>query len=317
MTATCATLKPDPLISVVIPAYNVAPFVEECLRSLMAQTLRDFEVILIDDASTDDTWAKVTAFDFGDIPAILRQQKDNKGQGAARNVGISLARGRYLCFVDSDDCLYPQALEMLADACRRERLDVCRCGWREGTEYHPVRYDGIGKVKVYDYRSAVRKGLYQKLQINSPWGMLIEKRLVVEAGGFREGIIYEDLDAFYRFYEHAERIGYLKRELYFYRTNLRSTINTWGPRRFDVLNVTDRMVEFFAEKYPELLKAAEDRRFSAHYNMVLLMRKHRVQDIVMKSRCRDVVLGGRLRALLDPRVRLKNKIGALLAPLLV
>jgi glycosyltransferase involved in cell wall biosynthesis len=100
---------PDPLISVVIPAYNAASYLAETLESVLAQTFRDYEIILVDDGSSDETFEIAARFS-----AVRRMWQANKGAAAARNAGIVAARGRYVAFLDADDLWLPEKLEKQA-----------------------------------------------------------------------------------------------------------------------------------------------------------------------------------------------------------
>ena len=102
-------MNPNPVVSVIIPAYNVAPFIVETLESLFTQTYQDFEAILINDGSTDDTEAQIAP--YRDRLVYIRQP--NRGVMAARNAGLNAARGRYIALLDSDDLLLPNFLEVL------------------------------------------------------------------------------------------------------------------------------------------------------------------------------------------------------------
>ncbi|MEK7831790.1 MAG: glycosyltransferase family A protein, partial [Acidobacteriota bacterium] len=98
-----------PAVSVIIPAYNLAPYIAETLDSLFAQTYRDFEAILVNDGSTDDTEERIAP--YRDRLAYIRQE--NKGVMAARNAGLKAAHGRYIALLDGDDVLLPRFLEVL------------------------------------------------------------------------------------------------------------------------------------------------------------------------------------------------------------
>ena len=300
-----------PLISVIIPAYNAGQFLEECLNSIANQSIKDFEVVIIDDGSTDDTSLIATRYMESDSRFRLISTT-NGGVSRARNIGIDESRGKYISFVDADDALHPQALEMMMQALERNSAQVCITGFKQGKHIgrFPKHDD---KEDVYTYQEAMRVALYQKRLLNSPWGVLVSRDMLTPERRFREGTRYEDLDAFYRLYEGASSIVYLHYPYYFYRDNPQSFLNTWSDSRLDVLDVTDRMVEFIRSNYPELLPAALDRRFSAHYNMLLLMYSRGVQNSQALERCLLIVREGRSRALRDPHVRLKNKIGALLS----
>lgn len=98
------------LVSVIIPAYNVAPFIAETLDSLFAQTWRNFEAVVINDGSTDDTEERLTPY----RDRIVYIKQENRGVMAARNAGLQAARGRYIALLDGDDLWEPKFLETLA-----------------------------------------------------------------------------------------------------------------------------------------------------------------------------------------------------------
>ena len=303
-----------PLVSVIIPAYNASEYIEQCLDSLIAQSLDDFEVIVIDDGSTDSTAALAHNYVLTDERFRLVRQP-NGGVSKARNAGIDIARGKYVTFVDADDALHPEALASMYGAIRDFQAQVCISSFARFNK--DWRANGVrvprhpGKPESYTYIQAMQVALYQKRFLNSPWGVLMERGLLGEKLRFREGIRYEDLDAFYRFYEGASRIVCLPFPYYFYRDNPGSFLHNWSGSRLDVLDVTDRLEEYFNHYYPSLNKAAADRRFSAHYNMLLLMMKNGVDDKEALDRCYAVIREKRRGVLMDKNVRVKNKMGAL------
>lgn len=305
------------MVSVIIPAYNAAQYLEECLASVEGQTFPDFEAIVVDDGSADDTAAIASSFVRRDSRFRLLSLP-NGGVSRARNAGIELARGEYLTFVDADDIMAPRMLEDLLAAARSEGADVVISAFTSS----PAKFRRLCEkqnkrlpvIVNYTYEEAMEAALYQKRLLNSPWGAIISRKLLESPDRrFRAGTRYEDLDAFYRLYEGASRIAYIGAPYYFYRNNPDSFIHKWSEARLDVLDVTDRLARFMDERYPGLWEAAADRRFSAHFNMLLLMEKHRVGNPEAKQRCLRVIRDGRSRALRNPKVRLKNKAGALLA----
>ena len=115
-----------PLVSVIVPVYNVEPYLERCVRSVLAQTFADFELLLIDDGSTDNSGTMCDAFAAKDA-RIRVIHKPNGGQSEARNLGIDLAVGDYIAFVDGDDYIEPNNLELLLTMLRENGCDVA-CG---------------------------------------------------------------------------------------------------------------------------------------------------------------------------------------------
>ncbi len=118
-------------LSIIVPVYNVAPYLQKCVESLIRQDYDDYEIILVDDGSSDESGMicdkYVRAFEEGDLRKEIKCiHQSNAGLGAARNAGLMIACGEYVCFVDSDDYWEPNVLGKLIEQCERENLDVLR-----------------------------------------------------------------------------------------------------------------------------------------------------------------------------------------------
>lgn len=120
-----------PKISVIVPAYNVAPYLAACLDSLLVQTFEDFELILVEDGSTDDTLAIAEQYAERDARIRLSRHRWNEGLAATLNLGLELSRGRYVAFVDSDDLVVPEYLETLYHEAVATKADVVAAGYQE------------------------------------------------------------------------------------------------------------------------------------------------------------------------------------------
>lgn len=147
----------EPIVSVVVPVYNTAPYVRECLDSLINQTLQDIEVICVDDGSTDGSDAILEEYAAADPRVrVIRQQ--NQFAGVARNNGMAAARGTYIMFCDSDDWMALDALELMSSQAERDRADICVCG---GERF----YEGID-VTVTDPSYLNMKRVPEELPFN-------------------------------------------------------------------------------------------------------------------------------------------------------
>ena len=117
-------------VSIISPVYNCAPFIVECIQSLLAQTCQDFEVLLVDDHGTDDSISVARAFveqqGMGEKFRFL-QTPCNSGPGIARNIGIEAAKGEYVAFIDSDDVWEPTFIEKLIRAAESSKADLAFC----------------------------------------------------------------------------------------------------------------------------------------------------------------------------------------------
>lgn len=165
-----------PKVSVIVPVYNVEKYITECIDSIIAQTLKDIEIICVDDGSTDksavilDSYAKKD----GRIMVVHRQ---NAGYGAAMNAGLSLATGEYIGIVESDDCILPQMYETLYDCAKMNKLDIVKADafyWLQFCDYrkctHRKRLDGyynrvLGLKErriFFDFYMNTWTGIYRK-----------------------------------------------------------------------------------------------------------------------------------------------------------
>lgn len=298
-------------ISVIIPVYNAEKWLTEALESLQGQTFGDFEAILVDDGSTDRSAAICRNFCDKD-PRFRLITQSNSGVSAARNLGIDLAKGEWIAFMDSDDIMPPDALEVMISHAHKSEAGIVAGGFvRRIPSKMP---SGKGQAMTLPSDTAILIGLYQMRILNNPWGMLFNSSIFKEEPALRfRKCRYEDLDLFYRAFERTDKICILDRTVYFYRDTPGSFINTWSDARFDVLDVTDRIVEHMADRSPALLRAANDRRFSAHFNILVEMLRNGIDNPQQKERCLKVIKEQRTNEIYDGKVRLKNKLGALVS----
>ena len=136
-----------PIISVIIPAYNAAGYLERCLGSLRDQTFEDWEAVCVDDGSTDGTGALLDAFAAGD-PRIRVIHKANEGVSVARNTGVSQAEGRYLLFVDSDDFLHPRTMEITFSLAERDGSDLVCFTYDHGYRTRLIVRHALGNALI-------------------------------------------------------------------------------------------------------------------------------------------------------------------------
>src|SRR5690554_5663219 len=114
------------LVSVIVPVYNVEDFIESCIQSLLNQTYKNFEALIVDDGSPDDS-IKLAKSVVGDDARFIFFEKENGGQGTARNLAIDHAKGEYIAFLDSDDYYDKEYLDLMIDQLEIEGADVCLC----------------------------------------------------------------------------------------------------------------------------------------------------------------------------------------------
>lgn len=179
-----------PAISVIIPTYNRAQLVEMAVQSVLAQTFRDYEVIVVDDGSTDETEAVVAGLG----PQVRYLRRANQGPSVARNTGISAARGAYISFLDSDDVFRPQNLELLLEQFGRNPGAAIVHGWAETVDHAGRKVQwSRPKLKGYAYRNYLFSN-------PTPIGTLLARRDCFADGNLFDPSlpIYEDWDLWLR-----------------------------------------------------------------------------------------------------------------------
>ncbi len=214
-------------LSVIIPAYNAEDTLEKCLDSVFAQTVRDMEVIVINDGSTDHTEKILKRF------PVRSMTVENGGQGRARNIGMEMAEGDYLGFVDSDDWIDPQMYEKLIQKAEESKADVVICDW---LTHYP---DG----KTQEERLWRDDCLMSSVGFAS--NKIFRRELLAEIR-FPEGLWYEDTDFTAHVLHRARKVVHLPEMLYHYRRGYPSTMNNHNAvRNLDILTVMERLEEEF------------------------------------------------------------------------
>lgn len=220
-------------VSVIVPMYNVRPYIGECLESLKNQTYEDFEAICIDDGSTDGTLEVARAVVGDDERFVFISQK-NAGQSAARNVGIKNAKGRYVLFLDSDDCYEDRTLQTLFDRAERDNLDVLYFSARTVYEDVSVRASYRDDYEGRAFIDGVMTGqeLFERFTEEdsfsvSPALQFIRRRFLTESDiSFFEGIIHEDNLFTGLVLACASRAAFLNEQLYVRRVRAGSTMTS-------------------------------------------------------------------------------------------
>lgn len=212
-----------PTISVIIPVYKAEAWLRECVDSVLGQTYRDFELLLVDDGSPDES-GKICDEYVKKDRRVRAVHQENRGQGAARNRAIALAQGRYLCFVDADDLVHPQLLESLLAGLPGEGGVAC-CSLLKG-ERCPAEFFDPAPAAGFE-TCALDEDRLSRL-FDDPYvcwivcGKLIPAR-IVRAWPFPEGRVFEDNAVVVRWLLEAERLSVTGRALYFYRENPEGT----------------------------------------------------------------------------------------------
>ena len=231
----------NPKISIIIPFYNVEKYIEECIESVVNQTIKDIEIIFVNDGSTDSSAAIVKKYADTDNRIKLINLEKRKGQGYARNRAIEIANGDYIGFVDSDDFVAIDMFEKLYSLASQNDNDITMCLAQEFDEETKkfIDSDYYSLALLKEFKDTVFSAKDTKdiiLNINvALWNKLYKHSYLKEIKAkFPEGYIYEDLPFFFSTFLPANRIQIVWEHLYRYRINRKtSTMNQFNNKVLD------------------------------------------------------------------------------------
>ena len=259
-----------PEISIIVPVYRAEKYLNACVVSILNQTYSDFELVLIEDGSPDQSGAICDEYAQKDDRVRVIHQP-NQGQAAARNHALPMTQGKWLCYVDSDDAIHPQMLEHLHRAAEKSGAGISMCQFLEAPE-PPEDYEQPAEFS-YTLLTMDEKTLTELHDRDQYPGWVacakLIRRELVEGYPFHTGRVYEDNEAVTRWLLPAKTLAMLPTQLYFYRTNPESTTKSqFSLKKLDYLWALESMIDYFqsvgfhtlaqrfVERYVEAVAAA-------------------------------------------------------------
>ena len=226
-----------PLISVIIPVYNVEKYLHQCLDSIINQTLKEIEIICVDDGSTDKSLEILKEYAKKDKRIIILQQQ-NQYAGVARNTGLKIAKGKYLSFLDSDDFFELNMLEEMYNKAEQDQSDIVICGWYSYNDkkQEVVKATPINPVFVKTSPFS-GKDLNDNLFIlckPNAWTKLYNHEFFLKHNlEFENCRVYNDMTCVYLSLAVAKKISILDKCYVYYRNNQNSNLTSQWNNNFD------------------------------------------------------------------------------------
>lgn len=233
-------------VSIIIPAYNTEEYMAECLESILNQTLKEIEVIIVDDGSVDGTLAILREYEKNYPEKIRVFHKENGGQASARNVALKYAQGEYLGFVDSDDWIDVDMYDLMYAKAKEEDADIVIC---DMVDHYPA-YEIYHHSSVFEDKFTVTPSACNK----------IFRRTFAEGVNFPEGLYYEDFEYTTKQLMKTDKISLVHRGLYHCHCREVSTMNNNNAKmNKDIFSVMENLETFvkannWEEKYGNVLE---------------------------------------------------------------
>lgn len=282
--------KSMPLISIIIPVYNVAPFLGRCIESVQSQTYRNIDILLIDDGSTDCSGDICEEYAKKDL-RIRVIHKENGGLSDARNIGIKSALGDYITFIDSDDYVCKIYIQRLAGILFENDADIVMCGYLQGTKKcFPKKIKISNKIFIFNSREMLRQWHGKYKQIETIACNKIYKKLLFEENNiyFPQGYIFEDVYTTHLLIDKAKKIVITEEKLYYYYKRKGSIIHTVSEKKLkgSISAQNQRLRFFINEGYQdacERLMVQRQKQYMLNYYISIIydMRQLRKQSIFL------------------------------------
>lgn len=276
-----------PLISIVVPVYNVEAYIEHCIQNILSQTYRNLEVIIVNDGSPDNS-IKIAKELTKDDPRFIYIDKENGGQSDARNAGLDIATGDYIFFCDPDDFIFEKSIENLYYASVLTNADIVVgsfCRFDEGMFYfYPVQKEEL--LHPVSSKEAIM-GMddeedYTLLRYSAVWGKLFKKHLF-NTIRFPKGKYAEDQFIMWRLYLASKVIVRYQSDVYVYRVNYKGLTQNYNLSHLDFIEAIEERIHTLMEMpeldYPIEL-AFNQYKFALNRNISMLEESGLVQEAV-------------------------------------
>lgn len=298
------------IISIIIPVYNVEQYFETCMNSILKQTYRDIEVILVDDGATDSSGKMCDYYTTVDT-RVKVIHKENGGLSDARNKGISQASGEYIMFVDSDDIVSPDLVEYLLNLLEDNSADIAIC---DPVHCYPGRkcdFELETMRKVFEPEEAIVEMLYQSSFLVAAWGKLYKKECFDNIL-FPYGMVFEDSAIMYKIFDKTQRIVYGNAKLYGYMHRDESiTTQKFSKKNCDILIICDQLTEYMSNRSEKLKNAARSYQTAAAFRIYMNAPRNGMFNVEIKK-SQELLNANRKLLMQDSHIRKKMKIALLL-----
>lgn len=302
-------MKDQPLVSVIVPCYNVEQYLPKCIDSILNQTYKNLEVWLVDDGSPDncgficDEYAKKDS-------RIKVIHKKNGGLADARNVALDVMTGEYVVCVDSDDYISPTHIEGLYNLIEKYGADVSVntfCSFYEGSSPNPSPKSA--KDWVLDGLHATEMMFYQEYFDNTAWGKMYKASLF-DGIRYPKGLLFEDLPTTYRLLLKANKVVFNDEQSYFYLLRSNSIEGAaFSPHKLDSGLQLMALMDKDRDKLQPIIKSYNCRIVSFVFHLLLQMPEGYAHRNAFERRIKTI----RLSVLMDNRARKKARLACFLS----
>ena len=286
----------NPLVSIIIPVYNVKPYLREALDSVIDQTYKNTEILIVDDGSTDGSESICDEYNSDTRVTVIHQE--NRGLSGARNTGLDIVEGDYLCFLDPDDAYNPHFIEKLLDRVISNQADmaVCKFTMQKTTEklgtkalkYMP-QWPHLAQG-IYTKEDALRNLVEGELDV-SVWNKLYRSNLWSNIR-FPNGRNFEDIDTMFRVLDLCRTISVIDNVLLYKRERIGSITHNYSLKNIhDLILACSNLESLIQSQYPRIFSDALIERYKqGNLNAYMDIFANCYQDKELRNEIREIIV---------------------------
>ena len=297
------------LVSIIVPIYNVEKYLEKCIISLINQTYKNIEIILVNDGSPDNSLNICKKYQSTD-ERIVVLDKTNGGLSDARNYGIERAKGKYITCVDSDDYVLNDYVEFMYNNLKKDNADISICKHIVLFENNTQISTATHKKYILNPKQTLEMLLYDEDMDVSAVAKLYKKELF-NGIKYPKGQLFEDAATTYKLIDKADKITFESEGKYFYIIRQDSITNRkFDERKAELIKSTKQMTEYIRNKYPELEQGCNRREMYSYLSTLMQMTKEK--DIKKHSKLKNEIMNyiklNRKKVLKDKRIPKRDRM---------
>ena len=303
-------MESTPKVSIIVPVYKVEPYLAACVDSLLRQTYREIEVILVDDGSPDNCGAMCDEYALRDSRVKVIHQ-ENQGPSVARNIGVDISAGEFIAFIDSDDLVSEDYIAYLLKIAIENNANMAACQIADFRDGHSPAYTAKGDVSVLSSEQALRMYFYMDRMSPCVLGKLF-RRTIVPRNMFEPGTFYEDVVPLYRVLYDAGRVAWTDAVLAGYRhRDMSRSRQKFSPSEMDSVKVCREMEKDVAVRCPEFTIPVTCRAFHSYSHIFFMIPKGTYET--ENKQVWELIKARRKTVLSDPNAGVKMWAAALLS----
>lgn len=298
-------------VSIVVPVYNVENYIEKCVSSIMAQSYKDIEIILVDDGSTDRSSEICEKLKRKDSRIVVLHKK-NGGLSDARNLGIEYSKGEWITFIDADDYVANNYVEYLMWLNKKNGTDISIASFTYISNNKKIDHSNGEEIKMGPQEAIKRMLLNDGFDMGA-WAKMYRTEFFKKIH-FPVGKLFEDSFTTYQIFAESNSISFGSKSIYYYVNRSNSTVNgTFNEKKFDLIEMNKKTELFIKDKFPEIVPEAHRRVIWAYFSTLNQVIMSRNLEVIEKyaGPLVEYILGQRNFILKKEFVPRRDKLGYL------